>query len=214
MSGLFQFRIYRWLFQRDRLASKLYAWLFALCIALFIWLWTSAQTLESHSHDALRIRLSLAILLLAAIAGMFFLWIGMWWYWATLDDSGKWAKRFWFLMLLFGVWFGGAMYYVCVYLPQAIGGRAGNPSSRTVETESALDEPTRARFSWHPLMWLATAWWCGMILLVAAMTFAPRVIARIPHFEYIRFIVPIALVASLAYALWVLYASGMRRAGK
>jgi hypothetical protein len=214
MGGFFRFRIVRWLFQRDRFASKLYAGLFAFCVALSTWLWTSAQSLEHYSHDSLWIRLALAILLLAAIGGMFFVWMGMWWYWATLDDSGKWAKRFWFFVLLFGFWLGSAMYYVCVYLRQMIGGRRTNPFPRDVETENAIDATIRTRRSWRPLMWLAAAWWCGIMLLVALITFTPQVIASIPHFEFIRFIVPLALIASLGYALWVLYSRGMRRVGK
>jgi hypothetical protein len=43
------------------------------------------------------------------------------------------------------------------------------------------------------------------------MTLVPALVARIPHFEYIRGVVPVALIVTVAYALWVLYARGVRR---
>ena len=49
---------------------------------------------------------------------LFFLWLGMWWYWVRLDESKKYLKRFWFLILLFGFWFGSCIYCYFVYLPQ------------------------------------------------------------------------------------------------
>lgn len=46
------------------------------------------------------------------------LWVGMWKYWAQVDDAGRWAKRFWFLILLVGLWYGSVLYCYLVYLPQ------------------------------------------------------------------------------------------------
>jgi hypothetical protein len=47
-----------------------------------------------------------------------FLWHGMWRYWARLDRSKTWVKRSWFVVLLFGFWYGSVFYCYFVYLPQ------------------------------------------------------------------------------------------------
>lgn len=49
-----------------------------------------------------------------------FLWLGMWRYWTRIDDSNRSAKRLWFLVLLIGFWWGSALYYFLVYLPQTV----------------------------------------------------------------------------------------------
>jgi hypothetical protein len=207
MSPIFQFRISRWVYRDERLASKLYAWLFGVSIPLFSWLWAFPNAFEGYNHDPLWIRLSLAVLLVLAIVGMFFLLVGMWWYWAKLDASGKWAKRFWFVVLLFGFWFGAAAYYVCVYLPQIVRG----DTARGVRTSSEFEESTGAKRSRRVLLWVFAAWWCAIVAFVVAMTMAPTMVARIPHFEYLRGVVPVALIVTVAYALWVLYARGTRK---
>lgn len=65
------------------------------------------------------------IICMAGTCGLFFLWFGMWRYWAKLDDSGKFTKRLWFVILLFGLWLGGCLYYYGAYLPQVIRGWKG-----------------------------------------------------------------------------------------
>ena len=56
---------------------------------------------------------------------VFFLWIGMWRYWAVVDDSKVYGKRLWFLILLLGFWYGSCLYCYLVYLPQVMrGGRS------------------------------------------------------------------------------------------
>jgi hypothetical protein len=47
-----------------------------------------------------------------------FLWQGMWRYWARIDHSRIWIKRCWFIVLLFGFWYGSVLYCYFVYLPQ------------------------------------------------------------------------------------------------
>jgi hypothetical protein len=207
MSAIFRFRGARWIYRDERLASKLYAWLFGTSLALALWLFAFPTAVVEHIHDPLWIRLPLAALLVAAILGLFFVWVGMWWYCARLDASGKWAKRFWFVVLLCGFCFGAAAYYVCVYLPQIVRG----DSVRVAETSSGFEESTSAKRSRRGLMWVLAVWWCAIVAFVAAMTLAPGVVARSPHFDYIRGVVPVALIATVAYALWVLYARGARK---
>lgn len=50
----------------------------------------------------------------------FFVWFGMWRHWARLDTSSAGWKRFWFVVLIFGLWWGGCVYYYFVYRPAVI----------------------------------------------------------------------------------------------
>jgi len=58
------------------------------------------------------------VLVLAGVAPVLLLWLGTWRYWVRLDDSGLWAKRIWFVVLLFGFWCGAVIYYFSVYFPR------------------------------------------------------------------------------------------------
>jgi hypothetical protein len=49
---------------------------------------------------------------------VFFLWSGMWRYWTRIDESSKAGRRFWFCILLVGLWYGAALYYALIYVPQ------------------------------------------------------------------------------------------------
>ena len=82
-----------------------------VCIALLSWLFAFPHVVERHRDGPLWIRVLLAVLLVLAIVGMLFVWVGMWWYWAKLDVSGNWARRFWFFVLLCGFCFGAAAGY-------------------------------------------------------------------------------------------------------
>jgi len=63
-------------------------------------------------------RLPWGILGILGPIALFFLWFGMWRYWVRIDNASKWAKRMWFLVLLFGFWWGSCVYCYFVYLPQ------------------------------------------------------------------------------------------------
>jgi hypothetical protein len=54
---------------------------------------------------------------LAALS-IFFLWGGMWRYWIRCDFSPTSSRRFWFMVLLVGMWFGAIVYYAFVYVRQ------------------------------------------------------------------------------------------------
>lgn len=70
-------------------------------------------------------RLPGALLGVVGPVAIFCLWLGMWIYWVRLDDSSQWPKRVWFLVLLFGFWYGSVLYYFVVYLQQMT--RRGRP---------------------------------------------------------------------------------------
>lgn len=63
-------------------------------------------------------RLPWGILGVLGPIALFFLWFGMWRYWARIDNATEWAKRVWFLVLLIGFWWGSCLYCFFVYLPQ------------------------------------------------------------------------------------------------
>ncbi len=65
-------------------------------------------------------RLPWGILGIIGPIALFFLWIGMWRYWVRVDSSSAWAKRFWFLVLLIGFWWGSCLYCFSAYLPQVL----------------------------------------------------------------------------------------------
>ena len=68
---------------------------------------------------------SLGMRLLSTLVGVtgpvavFFLWLGMWRYWARLDNSTVGTKRLWFVVLLLTFWCGSCLYYFAVYRPRA-----------------------------------------------------------------------------------------------
>jgi membrane protease YdiL (CAAX protease family) len=51
--------------------------------------------------------------------GIFFLWGGMWRCWMKGIPSNRIARRIWFFLMVFGVWYGAALYYIFVYLPSS-----------------------------------------------------------------------------------------------
>ena len=63
-------------------------------------------------------RLPWGILGVLGSVALFFLWFGMWRYWARVDNSSRWVKRIWFLLLLVGFWWGSCLYCLFLYLPQ------------------------------------------------------------------------------------------------
>jgi hypothetical protein len=63
-------------------------------------------------------RLPLTLVAMLGVLSGFFVWFGMWRYWARLDYSTKWAKRLSFAVLLLGVWWGACVYCLAVYVPQ------------------------------------------------------------------------------------------------
>jgi hypothetical protein len=44
----------------------------------------------------------------------------MWHYWGECDSSSPAARRAWFFVLIFGLWYGAVLYYLFVYLPSTL----------------------------------------------------------------------------------------------
>jgi hypothetical protein len=108
------------LFRDDRLTSRGYATLFAISLILTVCVEFVLWSRPDPTKMSFWMRLPLAFVGVFGTLGLLFLYVGMWWYWARLDDSGRWWKRFWFVVLLVGFWNGSVLYFLFVYLPQVV----------------------------------------------------------------------------------------------
>jgi len=64
------------------------------------------------------LRILITVIGMGATVGLFFIWLGMWFYWVRLDGSAAWQKALWFFVLLAGFCLGSTLYFLFVYLPQ------------------------------------------------------------------------------------------------
>jgi hypothetical protein len=105
-------------FRDDWIVTRLAAWLFffastlSIAITPLVFGYIDTGTMSRSANFLWN-----AIGALAPFA-VCFIWTGMWRYWARIDHSHKYARRFWFLILLCGLWFGASIYYFLVFLPQ------------------------------------------------------------------------------------------------
>ncbi|MFZ0884304.1 MAG: hypothetical protein WAN14_12980 [Candidatus Acidiferrales bacterium] len=97
----------------DRIGDK---WLVGrIAAALFA---TAAIASVGISVAVFRLgKFPLSLLVPTVLAGLFLI-SGMRHYWTKCDQGHKAARRIWFFVLTFGVWFGAALYCGFVYLPQ------------------------------------------------------------------------------------------------
>lgn len=97
----------------DRIGDK---WLVGrIAAALFA---TSAIVSVGISVAVIRLGEFPPSLLVPTFLTGLFLISGMRHYWTKCDQGHKTARRIWFFVLTFGVWFGAALYCAFVYLPQ------------------------------------------------------------------------------------------------
>jgi hypothetical protein len=69
-------------------------------------------------HPPAWLNLLTIVLVTVGPFAIFFVWFGMWRFWSRLDTSSDRKKRFWFIILLIGFWWGSCIYCWCVYLPR------------------------------------------------------------------------------------------------
>ena len=129
-----------------------------------------------------------------------FLWLGMWRYWARLDaSSGKWIKRFWFLVMLAGFWYGSCLYCWCVYLPQVIrSGRQGVTSPVTEPVHGGKAVFGRSLV----VVWLCFLFFVGLIFAFPKLAFTIPIV----HVAAI-----VLVLTSFAYVIGWIYRQGVRR---
>jgi hypothetical protein len=105
-------------FRDDWLTTAQAARLFLLAALLVLALTAVLLGSINTTRMSLWARLPVGVLGVLGPIALFFLWFGMWRYWVRIDNSRRWAKRMWFLVLLVGFWWGSCLYCFFVYLPQ------------------------------------------------------------------------------------------------
>ena len=131
---------------------------------------------------------------------IFFLWIGMWKYWARLDRSGRWAKRLWFIVMLVGFWDGSCLYCWCIYLPQVI--RSGRQGVAPSSIEPSRHQ--RAIFGKS----LLVAWVCFFLFVAILFVLPGKLAFAIP---ILRICLIVLGLTSFTHAIRWLYRQGVRR---
>lgn len=103
---------------RDNLVTRTYLITFLLSSLLF--LVTSAMLRMSIDPLGMPLwyRIPFTVTGMLGAIGSVVIWLGMWSYWVRFDCSNAWVKRFWFLVLLIGFFFGSVLYFLFVYVPQ------------------------------------------------------------------------------------------------
>ena len=104
-------------FTDDWLVSRQAVRLFLISAVLVLLLTPTFFGWVDTSKMALFQRLPWGVLGIVGSIGLLFLWFGMWRYWLRLDHSSVWNKRLWFIVLLFGFWWGSCLYFFFSYLP-------------------------------------------------------------------------------------------------
>lgn len=108
-----------WVF-RDNLITRGYITAFLLSSIAVVACTILLLTLGVPLRMPLWLRIPYTCLGMLAAIGACEIWFGMWSYWERFDASGVWTKRLWFLVLLFGFWFGSILYFFAVYIPQVL----------------------------------------------------------------------------------------------
>ncbi len=107
-------------FKDDWLSTRQAARLFFASTIFVLALIPVSRGLVDPARMMLWMRVPLIIFAMVGTLALLFLWIGMWKYFARVDDSSGYAKRLWFLILLVGFWYGSCLYCYFVYLPQVM----------------------------------------------------------------------------------------------
>jgi uncharacterized SAM-binding protein YcdF (DUF218 family) len=109
------------------LAKETAAVLFAIsCVVIVLAtavLWIGLPSMSPLSIPSICV----GLLGLACPVAMFFLWGGMLRYWMRGEPASLQARRFWFAILILGLFYGAIVYFGAVYLPT----RKNNSHSRS-----------------------------------------------------------------------------------
>jgi hypothetical protein len=108
--------IWRWI-SDEWLISKSASLCFGLSVLVIVWM--SVVIVSGLEPEAVGATANVLLGVggvLGAIS-VFFLWGGMWRYWARHSSQSPRARGAWFFVLLVGAWYGAILYYSFVYLP-------------------------------------------------------------------------------------------------
>jgi hypothetical protein len=203
LRGLSSFSLSKRIFKDDVLASRGYIALFLISAILTVALTVLMRSKIDPAKTVFWIRLPLTLVAMVGTPALFFLWFGMWFYWARLDKAAVWVKRVWFVILLFGLWYGSILYCLLVYLPQV----ASKPKIkvRDFETEDQAPMITGGRV-------LVVSWFLVLVSMVVLTRF-PRALMWIPYpVLLIRVLLPSFLIFSIVYGIYLLYRRGTKGA--
>lgn len=143
---------------------------------------------------------------------LFCIWSGMWRYWVRCDRSGPGARRLWFCVLLIGLWYGAAVYFVAVYLPQVLRRAGPQPTDERVATDSAAGKPAAVESPTIRVFRRAViAGWIILWLAVALLLTLREAFARFFNVYVWTIYAFILLIFTLVYRIARVYSSGMRR---
>jgi hypothetical protein len=194
-----------------RLAIRLFflATLIVLALTPIVYGWVRPNPTSFWSN------LGWGILGVVGPIALFFLLFGMWRYWLRVDDSRRWAKRFWFLMLLVGIWWWYALCLYCwiVYLPKVI--RVSRTGIQTTPA-SALSPSQQTNIAFRPGIFGKILISCWVLffggLLAALLLLKPgKASVWFPNVETLRIFSIVLVLTSIAYGIRWLYALGMKR---
>lgn len=105
--------IWRWISDEWLLSRGASLW-FGLCSLIIVWM--SVVILIDVTPGGTGTQTALGVGGVLAAFSVFFLWGGMWRYWAINGTTSS-ARRAWFCVLVFCLWYGAIFYYSFVYLP-------------------------------------------------------------------------------------------------
>ncbi len=129
---------------------------------------------------------------------LFFLWFGMWRYWARLDTSTPALKTASFILLLVGLCFGAILYCFFVYRPQVLARTWARPFP---DDEGETDEASRSQRRKRIFIWATS-------LFFAALIFGwliPSLIHRFGREEYLYAYLTITTVLGLCLGIGLLF---------
>jgi hypothetical protein len=147
----------------------------------------------------------------AGVFGFFSLLICMGFFWLRCDTSSKPIRTLWFVLLLFGFFYGSQIaYYAIVYLP-AVLKRPGNQESEYLVASPLRIEGTHERIGPFRRVFLIA--WGFLLIPVALAVSLPKAGSLFLELTAVFFFLGSALVAveSIAHAVLSLYRSGMNR---
>jgi hypothetical protein len=132
--------------------------------------------------------------------GVLFIWLGMWRYWARVDNSKRWVRRFWFVILLAGFWYGSVPYYFFVYLPQYF---------RRINRKELHTEPRHENLVFRPGTF-GSILIAGWILLFSG-TLVAFIFPKAPGLKLLWPLSILLVLSTFLYAIFWLYRLGMNR---
>ena len=203
-------------FHDDWLVSRLAMRLFFLATIIVLAVTPIVYGSVDPNQISLWSKLGWGILGVMGPVAIFFLLFGMWRYWLRVDDSGRWAKRFCFLVLLVGIWWWYALCLYCwiIYLPRTLRTNRGGIQPTTTSPEPP---PQHTNITFTPGIFgkvLITGWivvFGSMFLLLPLFLGRGKAPAWLPA-PWIFLAISLALTfTSLAYGMTWLYRQGTRR---